>query len=60
MPRRVQKTVESSIGQIDPYILEFERQALSILEDDSKSKEKLREMLEEYAARHARQSTSGT
>jgi len=60
MPKRTQKAIDSSLGQIDPYILEFERQALSLLKDDSESREKLREVLEEYAARYAEQSTSGT
>ncbi len=58
MPKRARKTEDNALGRIDPFILEFERQALGILKDDGESKEKLKEVLEEYAARYAGQSTS--
>ncbi len=59
MRKRTTKTEESSSSHMVPFILEFERQALSILKDEAKGKEQLKEMLKDYAARYARQSTSG-
>jgi hypothetical protein len=55
----VSKKDSSRSGDAVPYVLEFERSALSILKDDANHKEQIKELLEEYAARYAEESTSG-
>jgi hypothetical protein len=59
MQKRAPKTENSNSGKTVPFIFEFERQALIILRDGVSIEEKLKELLEEYAARYAAQSTIG-
>jgi len=54
------KTKSRSSGYMIPYVLEFEGVALSILKDDGEGKGKLKELLEEYAAKYAKESSAGT
>ena len=59
MRKQVSETRDSSSGYATPYILEFEGLALSVLEHDGDNREKLKELLEEYAARYAKESSAG-
>ncbi len=60
MREQLSKTKSRSSGYMIPYILEFEGVALSILKDDGEGKGKLKELLEEYAAKYAKESSAGT
>ena len=53
------ETKNRSSGYMVPYILEFEGLALSILEGDRESGGKLKELLEEYATKYAKESSAG-
>ncbi len=53
------ETEDSSSGYVGPYILEFEGLALRILKGDANDKEKLKELLEEYADKYAKESSLG-
>jgi len=55
----VSETEDSSLGYVAPYILEFEGLALRILKGDVNDKEKLKELLEEYADKYAKESSLG-
>ena len=59
MQGQVSKTESISSVYVVPYILEFEGLALRILEEDAKDKEKLKELLEEYADKYAKESSPG-
>ena len=53
------ETKSNSSSYATPYILEFEGLALSVLEHDGDNRGKLKELLEEYAARYAKESPAG-
>lgn len=57
MRKQVTKN-SNSLRYVVPYISEVERSALNILKDDPDNKKELKELLEEFAARYARESIS--
>jgi len=59
MREQVSETEDSSSGHVAPYILEFEGLAPRILKGDVNDKEKLKELLEEYADKYAKESSLG-
>ena len=59
MRQQVSETEDSSSGYVAPYILEFEGLALRILKGDVNDREKLKELLEEYADKYAKESSLG-
>lgn len=60
MREQVSETENRSSSYMVPYILEFEGLALSILKGGGEVKGKLKELLEEYAAKYAKESFAGT
>jgi len=57
--RPSRRNVENSDLSI-PYVLEVERLALKLLSGEEDKKKELRELLERYAARYARENLSRT
>ena len=55
----VKKNRESSPYAV-PYLIDFERLALDLLKTDEDGKEELKELLEKYADKYAKEDTFGT
>lgn len=55
----VSKTRVENTGEAVPYISEVETQVLGVLRKNSEDKEKVKEILEKYAARHSAEAGPG-
>ncbi len=53
------KTRVENTGEAVPYISEVETQVLGVLRKNSEDKEKVKEILEKYAARHSAEAGPG-
>jgi hypothetical protein len=54
------KTRSENKGEAIPYVSEFEAQVLGVLRKNSEDKEKVKELLEKYAARYSAEAGSGS
>jgi len=54
------KTRSENKGEAVPYVSEFETQVLGVLRKNSEDKEKVKELLEKYAARYSAEAGSGS
>lgn len=55
----VSKNPTENAGEMVPYISEVEAQVLGVLRRNAEDKEKVKEILEKYAARHSAEAVSG-
>lgn len=53
------KNPTENAGEMVPYISEVEAQVLGVLRRNAEDKEKVKEILEKYAARHSAEAVSG-